>query len=147
MARRLVQGGLMRLGHLATRMVVTIGLLLLAACHHMEPIQNFSNQPITGGASKLPLSEIANQIKVAGATYGWIFTDTAPGKMTGVIQQKQTATVEITYSQTSYSITLLSSTQLRQTGDEIGPRYNIWARNLNAAIARQLAAAGAAHSG
>jgi hypothetical protein len=136
----------MRLGHFATRIVVTIGLLLLAACHRMEPIQNFSDQPITGGASKLPLPEIANQIRVAGAPLGWVFTDTGPGKMTGMIQQKQTATVEITYSQTSYSITLLTSTQLRQTGGEIGPRYNIWARNLNAAILRQLAAAGAAHA-
>jgi hypothetical protein len=134
----------MKLGHMTRRLTLTLGLLLLAACHHRAPIENFADQPVPESARTLPLTEIGTQIKAACEPLGWTFTDLGPGKMTGTIKEKRSATVEVAYSQTSYSITLVSSTHLYQTNDgEIATRYNIWARNLNAAITRQLAAAGA----
>jgi len=63
--------------------------------------------------------------------------------MIGTVNEKRSATVEIAFSQTSYSITLISSDQLHQNDGEISVRYNKWVRTLNAAITRQLAIAGA----
>jgi hypothetical protein len=129
----------MKLGHVASRIMLALGLLLLAACHVRVPIQNFPDQPIPQAATKLPLPEIAHQIKLAGAGLGWTFTDAGPGTLTGTIKDKYAATVEVKYSQTSYSITLVSSEHLYQGPDgEIAGRYNIWSRNLNAAILKQL---------
>jgi hypothetical protein len=136
----------MKLGHATSRVVLVLGLLLVTACHVMRPIQNFPNEPVPESASKLKLPEIAAQIKAAGMPLGWTFTDTGPGTMRATISEKQSATVEIDYSQTSYSITLVSSERLYQNGGEIAARYDIWARNLNAAIKRQLASAGARSS-
>jgi hypothetical protein len=129
----------MKLGHVTTRILVTVGLLLLAACHRMAPIENYPDQPIPQAATKLPLTEIAARIKAAGAPYDWIYTDIAPGKMTATYTNKRSATVEIDYSQTSYSIKLVSSELLYQNGDEISVRYNSWVRRLNTAIMRRLA--------
>jgi hypothetical protein len=129
----------MKRGHVVTRLTLALGLLAIAACHRMAPIENFPDQPIPQTATKLPLSEIAARIKAAGKPSGWIFTDTAPGKMTATYSNKRSATIEIDYSQTSYSITLVSSAQLRQNGDEISTRYNSWVSKLNSAIAHQLA--------
>jgi hypothetical protein len=136
----------MKLGHVTRRVTLTLGLLLLAACHHMAPIENFADQPISESARKLPLTQIATEIKIAGLQRGWTFTDSGPGKMIGTINEKRSATVEVDFSQTSYSITLVSSERLRQNDGEIAARYNQWARNLNAAISRQLAIAGAKNS-
>jgi hypothetical protein len=137
----------MKLGHVATqtalrRMALALGLLSLAACHIVEPIQNFADQPVPESDRKFPLAQIAAQIRAAGEPLGWIFTDAGPGKMIGTIKERS-ATVEVVYSQTSYSITLVSSVHLYQKDGEIIARYNVWSRNLNAAIVRQLAAAGA----
>jgi hypothetical protein len=129
----------MKLGHVTTRILLTLGLLLFAACHRMAPIENYPDQPIPQAATQLPLTEIAARIKAAGMPYDWIFTDVAPGKMTATYSNKRSATIEIDYSQTSYSIKLVSSELLYQNGDEISVRYNSWVRRLNTAIMRRLA--------
>jgi len=109
----------------------------------VEPIYNVVNHPIPASAQKLPLDVIAKAIIAGGARTQW---QIAPGSggLVGVlnVRDKHQANVAITYSQTSFNITLVSSSNLLQEGNLIHRNYNRWVRELERNIADQLAFAG-----
>jgi hypothetical protein len=117
-------------------------LLFVAACHHAKPIENFSDQPVASGTTKLPLDEIVRRIKVAGTSVKWTVTDSGPGKLIANYDSKgHDAIVAITFDEEKYSIALVSSQNLHQQGDLINRRYNSWVERLKGAIDRELLAA------
>jgi hypothetical protein len=130
-----------RMRSVSIRVVAVLALLALTACHIRAPVQNFHDEAIPEHARTLPLEEIGRQIKAAGSSLEWAWSEEQPGKLIGTQGgAARNAKVEIDYSQTSYSITLLSSKNLHQGDDgQVAGRYNIWARNLKAAIDRQFA--------
>ena len=132
-------GGSMTLSQLA-RAILIGSLFLVAACHVRAPVENFAAQPIPASASSLPLDEIAQQIKAAGASLDWTMEDSGPGKLIAKHRHPKgyAATVEISFTQTAYGITLLSSEHLYEKNGEVSTHYNVWARNLKAAIDKQL---------
>jgi hypothetical protein len=125
----------------SAKLFAVFALLGLAACHIRAPVANFHDEPIPTRAQSLPLDEIGRQIKAAGESLAWAWSQEAPGRLVGVQGgDSRNAKVEVDYTQTSYSITLISSKNLYQGDDgQVAGRYNIWARNLKAAIDRQLA--------
>jgi hypothetical protein len=129
----------MRLDHWA-RVALVGSLVLVAACHIRAPIENFEAQPIPASASSQSLDDIARQIKAAGASLDWTVEDSGPGRLIAKHRHPKgyTATVEISFSQTAYTITLLNSERFHEKDGLISAHYNVWARNLKAAIDRQL---------
>src|SRR5215831_10767939 len=69
------------------------------------------DHPIAASAQKLSLSEIEKNIIRAGAKRNWVFEEIGPGQLKATqTSGKRHATVDVTYSQKSYSITLAEST-------------------------------------
>ena len=117
-----------------------------AFASRQEPIYNIVNHPIPAAAQKLSRDAIAKAIITGGARTQWQIGPNADGTLTGtiVVRGKHHATVTITYSQTNYNVTLVSSTNLLQEGNLIHRNYNAWVRELQKNIDDQLTAAGSA---
>jgi hypothetical protein len=126
----------------ATRLTATLLLAVLttaAACSTMQPILNVEGHPLPPGAATLSLEEIGQSIAYGAARGYWHTESVAPGRMTASFDDgRHQATVDIIYDQTAYSITLASSTNLHQEGDEIDKRYDKWIRGLEKDIDRSL---------
>lgn len=121
--------------------VLTLTLLPTGAfASRQEPIYNIVNHPIPAAAQKLSSDDIAKAIIAGGARTGWQIGPNADGSLTGKIdvRGKHHATVTITYSQTNYSVTLVSSTNLLQEGNLIHRNYNRWVHELEKNIDDQL---------
>ncbi len=115
-----------------------------ARASRVEPIYNVVNHPIPTLAQKLPLTEISKSIMIAGVLRHWRIDPDGPGRMRGVYSHgKHEATIAITFSRQAFSITLVSSVDLLQNGNEIHRNYNRWIRNLEQDIDNQLTIAGA----
>ena len=126
--------------------VLAVTLLPLGACaSRQEPIYNVTNHPIPA-AQKLSSDDVAKAIIAGGARTGWQIGPNADGSLTGTIdvRGKHHATVTIAYSQTNYTVTLVSSTNLLQEGNLIHRNYNRWVRDLEKNIDDQLSIASAA---
>ena len=83
-------------------------------------------------------------IQAADFPPSWTIDDAGPGKLIANNRHSKgyAATVEISFTQTEYNITLLKSDHLNERDGFISNHYNAWARNLKAAIDRQLASSG-----
>jgi hypothetical protein len=127
---------------LLRRLLLIAAAALLVNCAHTRPVVNVQDQPIPPNASRLSLRDIGQHIKVAGASLNWQFLETGPGSMRGTLQVKEhSATVDVFYTQASYSIVLASSANLKQSGDDtIHRRYNQWVTALRNKINSQLSA-------
>jgi len=127
-------------------LLLALALTLLPAAafaSRQEPIYNIVNHPIPAASQKLSSDEIAKAIIAGGARTGWQIAPNADGSLTGKIdvRNKHHAIVTITYSQTNYSLTLVSSTNLLQEGNLIHRNYNRWVRELEKDVDDQLAVA------
>ncbi len=113
----------------------------LVACT-TAPIRNVTDAPVTNAAGKtLTPDQVKSAIIRAGATLGWQMKEAGPGMLVGSLALRtHTAEIQIPYSSSSYSITLKSSTNLDQKGDQIHKNYNGWIQNLTNGINAQLAA-------
>ena len=131
------------------RAVLIGSLVLTTACHLREKIADFSAQPIPARSPGRSLDEIAREIKAAGTPLDWTIEDAGPGKLIATHGHPKgfAATVEISFTQTAYSITLLKSERLYEKDGAISTHYNAWARDLKAAIDRQLASSATATGG
>lgn len=99
-------------------------------------VVNIENQPIT---AKLSLPEISKSILKAGTGRGWKMKETGPGEITAKINVRtHSATIVITYSQTSYSITYKDSTNLKYKNGKIHRNYNKWINFLKTDIDLEL---------
>ena len=105
------------------------------------PIRNVDNAPVTLATSKQPtLTQVRESIVRAGATLGWEMKDDGSNKMIATLNlRKHVAVVEIQYSETTYSIKYLRSTNLDAKDGKIHKNYNGWIANLSKEIDVQLA--------
>jgi hypothetical protein len=126
---------------------VTLGVALLVAvsCQN-RPIHTVENRPIPTAAQKLSMKEIEQAIIQAGSARRWRFDRVGEGHLRAkqLDEKDHEAVVDITFSQTAYSIRLNSSHRLKERDGTIHPRYNLWARNLERDIEDRLYAAGMA---
>lgn len=113
--------------------------LLFFGCR-MAPILNVQDSPILPSArQEMTLLTVEQAIIRAGSDLGWKMTVEKPGLITASLNLRHhLAMVEIPYSTTSYSIRYKFSANLPQRGEKIHRNYNLWIRNLDAAIKHQL---------
>jgi hypothetical protein len=115
-----------------------------ALADRIEPVYNPVNLPIPGEAQKLSADQIGRNIIIAGTKRHWQIERQSPGNLKGVYDDgKRMATIAITYTNTSYNITLVTSRGMDQEGDKIHHNYNRWIHYLQEDIAVQLTAAAA----
>lgn len=121
--------------------LISLSLLVALVGCAPVPIKNMDNVPVTAASTKtLKLSEVREAIVRAGASLGWQMKDDGPNKLIGTLNiRKHTAVVEIPYSETSYSIKYVSSTNLDAKDGKIHKNYNGWISNLTRDIDIQLA--------
>jgi hypothetical protein len=120
--------------------VLAVGI---AACSRAEPVYSVTNHPIPQVAQKLTLPEIEKNIMLAGAQRNWRFEPVKPGQLKGrYFDGKREAVVDVTYSQTAYSIGLNSTMNLRQTDSTVHGTYNRWIKTLEHDIEQRLYKAG-----
>jgi hypothetical protein len=126
---------------------LALGLVLIsaAACQN-RPVHNVDNHPIPAVAQKLSLKEIEQGIIQAGSARRWRFERLGDGQLRAKQSDEKDheAVVDITFTQTAYSIRLSGSSRLKEKDGTIHPRYNIWARNLEKDIEDRLYAMGMA---
>lgn len=124
--------------------LLALTLFTTAACAgRIEPIYNVKDHPIPAAAQKLSVQDIGRNIMIAGAGRRWQFEQTAPDKLQAKYDNgKHAAVIDIAYSKTAYSITLVSTVNLHQKGDEVHRQYNFWIRNLEKDIDSRLSIAG-----
>jgi hypothetical protein len=113
-------------------------LIAPAWAARVEPIYNVIDHPIPAAAQKLPLDDIGRNIMIAGLQRHWRFDPVAPGELRGTnAVGDHSATIKVTYTQRSYSISLVQSANLDQAGDNIHRRYNGWIHYLEKDIEDQ----------
>lgn len=109
----------------------------------IEPIYNVVEHPIPAMAQKLPLDDIGRNIMVAGLHRHWHFDLVGPGELRGTnASGSRSAVIKVTYTQKSYSISLVQSSNFDQVGDQIHRRYNNWIHNLERDIDDQFTRVG-----
>lgn len=114
---------------------------VLGAC--AATVENVTDHPIVASGAKLSLEDVRKNIMLAGLKRHWHMTDSGTNQLTAVQENpKRTATININFTTTSYSITLVSSIGLDQSGDRISGRYNGWVRYLTQDIDDQLSKVG-----
>lgn len=115
---------------------LTILLILgLAACR-IAPVYNVTNAPFDTELANLDQATVA--VKRAGAALGWQMTEEHPGLVKGVLNiRAHQAVVDVTYNTKDFSITYVSSDNLRYDGDTIHSNYNGWIENLERGIRTQ----------
>ena len=127
--------------------VLAMGLVLLAAvsCQN-RPIHQVDNHPIPLAAQKLSMKEIEQAIIQAGSARRWRFERLGEGSLRAkqLDEKDHEAVVDITFTQTAYSIRLSGSSRLKEKDGTIHPKYNLWARNLEKDIEDRLYTAGLA---
>jgi hypothetical protein len=135
--------------------IASIALLALAACSTPPAkLANFENQSMRRFDNRrLSVEEVLLDIRMAAAKTGWeVVPGARPGhiRATHVDEDKSSATIEIVYDASNYSISYVSSTGLGHvdsckssesagvTRNCIDPKYNAWVTELNKTIASEL---------
>ncbi|MGB9098700.1 hypothetical protein [Erwinia sp.] len=113
-----------------------IVVFALAGCSRTEPVQNI-NETVSLQYSNEQLKEAILQ---AGLSRQWVMTPAGPGVINGMLSQRgHTATIRVTYSNGSYSINYVSSSNLKAKRGRIHRNYNHWVANLDQDIKLRLA--------
>ena len=103
-----------------------------------DPVMNVADHPITN-LKKFSLDQVKAGIVAGGTRYKWIFHDDGPGRLRAFQDEgKFHAVIAISYTENTYSITLLESQGLEQKGDQIRSRYNRWVTLLTRNIDNEL---------
>lgn len=111
---------------------------LLAGCARTAPIEQINTVVAAGHTT----DQMKNAIMMAGIQRQWIMTDAGPGVIKATQKARDhSATVNIKYTATGYSIIYDSSFNLMASGGSIHKNYNRWVRNLDKDIQVNLAAA------
>lgn len=116
-------------------------VVTLAACR-TSPIKDYQSQPVPSNITSA--KQVAQIIKLSGASLGWIISNKGDGKLRGVLNlRSHQAVVSIPYSAKEYSILYSSSIDLKYNSEDrtIHSNYNGWVSNLNRAIQANLASA------
>lgn len=129
--------------------VICIPVVLGGCFGRIQPVYTASH-PIGASAQALSLDEISDAIVRGASKRQWVVEDQGPGKMMATYQNsKHSATVEITYSKTRYTITYHNSNNLLYDKGNtasgkvtIHRTYNRWVANLEKDIGMEIQAAG-----
>lgn len=119
-------------------LVVAMSLLLGGCFQRYRPITEV-DRAMPPVVEHLSADRTRDVIITAGRQLDWIMTPIKPGHMEAVQRApKFSATVDIYYTSTRLQIRLQASHNLFQTATTIHAHYNLWVRNLEAAIITDL---------
>lgn len=123
--------------------VMLVGLLALAACDRTAPIYNVADRPVpTDAQKKLSEAQVGKIIARALISKGWHIDERAPGVFhCSMHWMGHDAFIKLTYSKSSYDITLVRSQNLLQENGVIHHNYNSRIEQLRTEIDQQLAEA------
>jgi len=114
-------------------------VLLLGGCGATAPVMNIDSAPIKTSSSTSNLSDIRGALSAALGNKGWKIKDAGQHSMTATRQKDgKIATVRAAFSQQSYSITYIDSSNLGYDGSNINAEYNDWLADLDLEIKHQL---------
>ena len=117
-------------------LLATGALMLSLPASALQPIQDLIDQPVPDG---LTLAQVKNAIKQGAAVRKWIAKEKGPNEFEVTLFNRGfVVVVNITYSRSSYSITYVSSQNLKAQNGRIHRKYNGWVSNLNNDIQRAL---------
>lgn len=120
-----------------------LALALAGGCATPTPVLNLTDQEVSTDKKSATAEDVRGAIRRAAAGLGWQMKDDGPGKMSGMLMLRQhTASVNVDYDATKYSIQYKDSSNLRYDAAKgtIHRNYNAWVQNLNKAIQRELIA-------
>lgn len=99
--------------------------VILGGCQRMQPIYSVKGHAIPAAAQRKPLADIERAIFEAATARGWNVDRIRPGLMQATQKWRDhSATVNIVYSNESYSIDHVGSSNLKEQGDQIHRAYN-----------------------
>ncbi|MBW9461320.1 hypothetical protein FHC49_08125 [Kluyvera sp. EC_51] len=110
---------------------------VLAGCARTAPIEQVRSVVAAGHTT----DQVKHAILHAGVQREWLMSESAPGTIKATQSTNgHVAIVNINYTSTSYSISYVSSINLKASGGKIHKNYNRWVRNLDKDIRLNLAA-------
>ena len=116
-----------------------IFILGAAAAHARTAIVNINDAAIPPG---LDMDTVTAAIVTGVADRGWIPKVVGPGHVEAqLLIRSHTATVDITFDRSTYSITYKDSQNLDYKNGRIHRNYNRWVANLSQMLQRKLAVA------
>ena len=113
-------------------------LLLVASGAHarLHEVQNIEGSLVPDG---LTMEQVRKAIQRGGSRRGWIVRQSAPGHLIATLHvRKHMVETDITFDQSTYSITYRDSENMKYTEGRIHGRYNSWVHNLDGDIQREL---------
>jgi hypothetical protein len=118
---------------------VVFAALLLAACSNM-PIYEVDKHPMPPGTQSMSLGQIEKAIVTAAQRRGWTTEPIAPGVIRATLKKTDhSATVDVAFDQTSYSIKYVTSVNMREKEDgTIHGRVVNWVRLLEKDITKNV---------
>ncbi len=124
-------------------LMLLLAALALGGCGaNMAPVMNVSNAPVATGTGAPPsISQVRGAIVLALAARAWTIQAENGTRISAAVSAGgHSASVNIDYTATTYSISYLSSSPgLLYDGKEIHRRYNHWVERLRHAIGAELA--------
>lgn len=120
--------------------LVLMGTLLLVGCRS-APIYNVIDMPVYTSVESYTAEDVKQAIIRAGVSLGWRITESAPGKLVGVLNlRRHMAKIDIPYSKQGYSLLYNDSNELIYNPDkgEIHAKYNGWIQRLDRVIRSNL---------
>lgn len=122
-------------------LLVVAGTLWASACgFNTAPVLNVSHVPVAGVPAGVdPTAYVHDAILRAVRSRGWTVAGEAPGVVTATVAKEGiSATVDIPFTATDFSIVYRDSTGLKYDGTTVHKRYNHWVDRLRASIAAEL---------
>lgn len=114
-------------------------MLVVGGCNRVQPVYKVENHPVPVAAQNANLTTIETAIYEAASSNGWMVEKVNPGLMRATQKWREhAATVDIVYSQKSYSINYAGSANLKADQDYIHRRYNAIVLKLEQEIERRL---------
>lgn len=122
------------------RCALILGVLLGCAGCNTAPVLNFDNEPIAYSNISFTRSDVKQAIISACKQRGWVPQVAADDHVvaTIVVRGQYRATVDISYTDNSFSIHHKDSQNLKYDGDDIHKSYNRWVALLRNSIQREL---------
>ncbi|CAO3449840.1 hypothetical protein [Azospirillum argentinense] len=122
-----------------TLFLILATVAVLGGCSRRQPIYRVTDQPIPAASRTLSAAALQRTIMEAAIDRGWSAEWKAPGEILATkAWEDHEAVVEIRYSQESYTIDHVSTTNLRERGETVHHAYNKLVRALQDEIERRL---------
>ncbi|MTI11037.1 hypothetical protein [Curvivirga aplysinae] len=104
--------------------------VILAGCV-TKPVYNVTNQTFSYSNSNVTLDDVAEAIMQAGEVRGWVMEKRSSNKIAASLYiRTHVSMVDITFTETEFSIEYVDSKNLKYKNGNIHTNYNRWIRNL-----------------